>query len=76
MSNFDLTPLEEDPENKTLKHTLETFCWLYREGDALLAAGGADGLIRILSVANSEEINILEGHQSKCNNTLGVKQSN
>ncbi|KAI7865053.1 WD40-repeat-containing domain protein [Mucor mucedo] len=64
MSNFDLTPPsamndEEETSNKT---TLETFCWLYRERDGLLAVGGTDGLVRIISVANSEEISILKGH--------------
>lgn len=65
MSNFDLTPLEEEGDNTAMKHTLDTFCWLYKERDAVLATGGADGLIHIISVANSEEIKILEGHQSK-----------
>ncbi|CAO3624908.1 unnamed protein product [Mucor hiemalis] len=64
MSNFDLTTTvnEEDEGTASKNHSLETFCWLYKEGDALLATGGADGLIRIISVANSEEIKILEGH--------------
>lgn len=67
MSNFDLTgTTDEGDEGSAAKdHSLETFCWLYKEGDALLATGGADGLIRIISVANSEEIKILEGHKSK-----------
>jgi WD40 repeat protein len=67
MSNFDLSPpAEEEADGKVIaKHTLETFCWLYREGDALLATGGNDGLIRIISVANSEEISVLKGHNSK-----------
>lgn len=65
MSNFDLTgTTDEGDEGSAAKdHSLETFCWLYKEGDALLATGGADGLIRIISVANSEEIKILEGHK-------------
>ncbi|KAI9360257.1 WD40-repeat-containing domain protein [Pilaira anomala] len=65
MSNFDLTPLEEEGDNTAMKHTLDTFCWLYKERDAVLATGGADGLIHIISVANSEEIKILEGHQKR-----------
>lgn len=68
MSNFDLTGTTEDGDEGAAAakdHSLETFCWLYKEGDALLATGGADGLIRIISVANSEEIKILEGHKSK-----------
>ncbi|KAG1161365.1 hypothetical protein G6F37_003155 [Rhizopus arrhizus] len=56
MSNFDIT--EEDDVNRELY----TFCWLYRQGDAWLATAGADGLIHILSLANSQEIKILEGH--------------
>ncbi|EIE87898.1 hypothetical protein RO3G_12609 [Rhizopus delemar RA 99-880] len=56
MSNFDIT--EEDGVNRELY----TFCWLYRQGDAWLATAGADGLIHILSLANSQEIKILEGH--------------
>lgn len=64
MSNFDLTPTEESGESAN-KHTLDTFCWLYREDDALIATGGADGFVRIISVANSEEIKILKGHTSK-----------
>lgn len=67
MSNFDLTPpAVNGSEAKPISNlTLETFCWLYREGDALLATGGTDGLIRIISVANSEEVSVLEGHTSK-----------
>lgn len=62
MSNFDLsTP---DDQDKTRKD-LHTFCWLYRENDAWLAAAGADGLIHIVSLANSQEIDILAGHTSK-----------
>lgn len=70
MSNFDLTPtaIEGVDAKATPKTTLETFCWLYREGDALLATGGTDGLIRIISVANSEEISVMEGHTSKYGN--------
>lgn len=69
MSNFDLTSTVEEGEEKNAntKHSLETFCWLYKEGDALLATGGGDGLVRIISVANSEEVKILEGHNSKYN---------
>jgi citrate lyase synthetase len=66
MSNFDLTPPEDSVDTGlATKYTLETFCWLYRENDAVLAAGGADGLIHIISVANSEETKILEGHESE-----------
>lgn len=62
MSNFDMTPEEEENKNK---YILETFCWLYKKGDALLATAGADGIIHILSLAHSEEIMALEGHSSK-----------
>ncbi|KAL1934388.1 hypothetical protein VTP01DRAFT_6570 [Rhizomucor pusillus] len=64
MSNFDLsTP---DDQDKTRKD-LHTFCWLYRENDAWLAAAGADGLIHIVSLANSQEIDILAGHTKSIN---------
>lgn len=62
MSNFDLST--QDDQDKTRKD-LHTFCWLYRENDAWLAAAGADGLIHIVSLANSQEIDILAGHTSK-----------
>jgi citrate lyase synthetase len=68
MSNLDLTPppsTEAGTIVDATKHRLETFCWLYREDDALIATGGADHLIRIISVANSQEIKTLEGHKSK-----------
>ncbi|KAI9494347.1 WD40-repeat-containing domain protein [Zychaea mexicana] len=61
MSNFDLSVLqnkEEDP----VRRDLHTFCWLYRENDAWLALAGTDGLIHIVSLANSKEIAILHGH--------------
>ncbi|KAI9486335.1 MAG: WD40-repeat-containing domain protein [Benjaminiella poitrasii] len=61
MSNFDITPTEESGESKS-KYELETFCWLYKEGDALLATAGADGSIHVLSLAHSGEIMQLEGH--------------
>ncbi|RCH87616.1 hypothetical protein CU097_008960 [Rhizopus azygosporus] len=57
MSNFDIT--EEDGSS----HELYTFCWLYRQGDAWLATAGADSLIHILSLANSQEVKVLEGHK-------------
>ncbi|KAF7726033.1 hypothetical protein EC973_009098 [Apophysomyces ossiformis] len=60
MSNFDLTALQT--EEDTAKRDLRTFCWLYKEGDAWLAAAGADGLIHLVSLANSQEIDILYGH--------------
>lgn len=60
MSNFDIT--EEDGSS----HELYTFCWLYRQGDAWLATAGADSLIHILSLANSQEVKVLEGHKSEC----------
>ncbi|OAD71878.1 hypothetical protein PHYBLDRAFT_80559 [Phycomyces blakesleeanus NRRL 1555(-)] len=60
MSNFDLTA--GNTEESTVKQNLLTFCWLYREGDAWLATGGSDRKIHIISLANSEEICILEGH--------------
>lgn len=44
---------------------LHTFCWLYRENDAWIAMAGTDGLIHIVSLANSREIDILHGHTSK-----------
>lgn len=58
MSNFDIT--SDDGINREL----HTFCWLYRPGDACLAAAGVDGLIHILSLADSQEIKTLEGHTS------------
>ncbi|KAI9014349.1 WD40-repeat-containing domain protein [Phycomyces nitens] len=61
MSNFDLST--ENPDLYWGDKNLMTFCWLYREGDAWLAMGGGDGLIHIVSLANSEEIAILEGHK-------------
>ena len=64
MSNFDLTPAGEDVQDANASHSLETFCWLYKEGDALLATGGADGHVHIISIATSEETKILEGHTS------------
>ncbi|KAI8974638.1 WD40-repeat-containing domain protein [Pilobolus umbonatus] len=57
MSNFDLTTTEDSSDNQ-----FETFCWLYKEGDGLLAVGGKDTKIHILSLANSQEIKVLEGH--------------
>ncbi|KAI9312894.1 WD40-repeat-containing domain protein [Dichotomocladium elegans] len=59
MSNFDLAPLQDDGG---VKRELHTFCWLYRENDAWLAAAGTDGIIHIVSLANSQEIIQLEGH--------------
>ncbi|KAL9539434.1 hypothetical protein MBANPS3_010255 [Mucor bainieri] len=60
MSNFDITPLHEKQE---AKHKLKTLCWFYREnGDALIATAGADTMIHVLSLANSEEIMLLKGH--------------
>ncbi|GAN05757.1 WD domain, G-beta repeat-containing protein, partial [Mucor ambiguus] len=62
MSNFDITPLHEKQE---AKHRLKTVCWFYREGgDALIATAGADSMIHVLSLANSEEIMLLKGHSS------------
>ena len=63
MSNFDMTPEDDALINK---HRLETFCWLYKDGDGLLATAGGDGDIHILSLANSEETMVLKGHKSKC----------
>ncbi|KAI7872050.1 WD40-repeat-containing domain protein [Spinellus fusiger] len=59
MSNFDLSAL---PTTST-KQDLSTFCWMYRQGDAWLATGGADSLIHIVSLANSQEIAVLSGHK-------------
>ncbi|KAI8378085.1 WD40-repeat-containing domain protein [Choanephora cucurbitarum] len=60
MSNFDMTPEDDALINK---HRLETFCWLYKDGDGLLATAGGDGDIHILSLANSEETMVLKGHK-------------
>ncbi|KAI8084345.1 WD40-repeat-containing domain protein, partial [Gilbertella persicaria] len=60
MSNFDITP---EDESLVHKHQLETFCWSYRDGDVLLATAGGDGLVHIISLANSEEIMALQGHK-------------
>jgi hypothetical protein len=65
-SNFDITP--EDVQDKVelrTKYQLETFCWIYRKGDAVLATGGAKGKIHILSVADSAEIRTIKAHDSK-----------
>ncbi|KAI9267389.1 WD40-repeat-containing domain protein [Sporodiniella umbellata] len=56
MSNFDITA--DDGVNREL----HTFCWLYRPGDACLAAAGASGAIHVLSIADSQEIKKLQGH--------------
>ncbi|KAI7858713.1 WD40-repeat-containing domain protein [Circinella umbellata] len=61
MSNFDLSLLQDKQEDP-VRRELHTFCWLYRENDAWLALAGTDGLIHIVSLANSREINILHGH--------------
>ncbi|KAK4510503.1 rRNA accumulation- protein [Mucor velutinosus] len=62
MSNFDITPSHEKQE---ARHRLKTVCWFYREsGDALMATAGADAMIHVLSLANSEEIILLTGHTS------------
>ncbi|KAI8387479.1 WD40-repeat-containing domain protein [Blakeslea trispora] len=60
MSNFDMTP---EDETQISKHRLETFCWLYKDGDGLLATAGGDGDIHIISLANSEETMVLKGHK-------------
>ncbi|KAI8369384.1 WD40-repeat-containing domain protein [Radiomyces spectabilis] len=61
MSNFDLAAVPQEDEQLP-KRNLNTFCWLYREGDAWLAAAGADASIHIISLANSQEIDVLHGH--------------
>ncbi|KAG0163007.1 hypothetical protein DFQ30_000888 [Apophysomyces sp. BC1015] len=73
MSNFDLTVLqtEEDP----VKRDLRTVCWLYKEGDAWLATAGADGLIHLISLANSQEVDILHGHTRPVHDLQGHPHS-
>lgn len=62
MSNFDITPSNVKNE---AEHKLNTLCWIYKEeGDALIATAGADTMIHILSLANSEEVLLLKGHTS------------
>ncbi|KAI8640108.1 WD40-repeat-containing domain protein [Parasitella parasitica] len=59
MSNFDITPSNVKDE---CKHKLDTMCWFDRGGDLLLAVAGADSMIHVLSLANSEELILLKGH--------------
>lgn len=59
MSNFDITPTLVKNEHK---YKLNTLCWLYKNGDALIATAGADTAIHVLSLAYSEEIMLLRGH--------------
>ncbi|KAI8099532.1 WD40-repeat-containing domain protein [Halteromyces radiatus] len=64
MSNFNLASTlnaDEEPNKKFL----HTFCWIYQEDDAVVATGGMDGDIHILSIANSKEIAILKGHTKR-----------
>ncbi|KAF1803152.1 WD40-repeat-containing domain protein [Mucor lusitanicus] len=62
MSNFDITPSHQKQE---AKYKLKTACWFYKEsGDALIATAGADSMIHVLSLANSEEMILLKGHTS------------
>ncbi|KAG2186323.1 hypothetical protein INT43_002761 [Umbelopsis isabellina] len=60
MSHFNLAIESEEgsPPNKLL----HSACWLHRPEDALIAVGGADMKIHILSLANSQELAILSGH--------------
>ncbi|SAM05553.1 hypothetical protein [Absidia glauca] len=61
MSNFNLaSELTEDQDYE--EKVLNTFSWMYKKTDTLVATGGADGDIHILSVALSKEIAILKGH--------------
>ncbi|KAI9090507.1 WD40-repeat-containing domain protein [Phlyctochytrium arcticum] len=41
---------------------LLTCCWIHQPEDAVVATAGSDNLIRLISLARSEEICILEGH--------------
>lgn len=62
MSNFDITPSHEKHE---ARHKLNTVCWFYKNsGDVLIATAGADSMIHVLSLANSEETVLLKGHTS------------
>ncbi|KAL7331553.1 hypothetical protein PS15p_203730 [Mucor circinelloides] len=62
MSNFDITPSHEKHE---ARHKLNTVCWFYKDsGDVLIATAGADSMIHVLSLANSEETVLLKGHTS------------
>ncbi|SAM01430.1 hypothetical protein [Absidia glauca] len=61
ISNFNLASTltdDQDPKQKILN----TFCWLYLRDDAVIATGGADNGIHILSMTQSKETAILKGH--------------
>lgn len=72
MSNFNLASDLTDDQDYEQK-VLNTLSWIYKKTDTLLATGGADGDIHILSVALSKEIAILKGHTSKYPNLQAEK---
>ncbi|ORZ13169.1 WD40-repeat-containing domain protein [Absidia repens] len=64
MSNFDLaSDLSEEEDSG--QRNLNTFCWLYQKDDAVIATGGGDGDIHIISVSQSKEIAVLKGHTKR-----------
>lgn len=65
MSNFDMTPKDEDNADGKMKNHLETFAWSHKGDDVILATAGTQGDIHILSLAHSAELRTLEGHSSK-----------
>ncbi|ORX61578.1 WD40 repeat-like protein [Hesseltinella vesiculosa] len=64
MSNFNLASNLKENESSDSRG-LSTFCWLYREEDALIAVAGEDTNIHILSIAKSKEVSVLKGHSKR-----------
>ncbi|CAO3616655.1 unnamed protein product [Cunninghamella blakesleeana] len=64
MSNFNLASKMSNEEDISGKF-IQTFCWLYKNEDAWIAAGGADSHIHIISLAYSKELAILKGHKKR-----------
>ncbi|KAI8335574.1 WD40-repeat-containing domain protein [Chlamydoabsidia padenii] len=61
VSNFNLAKTSVDDQNYK-ENNLNTFCWLSLNDTAMIAAGGIDGHVHILSITKSKEVAVLKGH--------------
>ncbi|KAI8335858.1 WD40-repeat-containing domain protein [Chlamydoabsidia padenii] len=75
MSNFNLGDgLDEEEDYK--EKILNSFCWIHRKDDAIIATGGADGDVHVLSIALSNEIAVLKGHTKPIVDVKAYPQDN
>jgi len=52
---------------------LKTCCWINQDEDAVLAVAGTTKSIHILSLARSQEIQVLQGHSCKSESSIKIK---